>query len=675
LNRENGFILANLTVGVNDLRTSHPTLADQWHPTRNGSLTSAQVTAGSNRKVWWKRECRPNVFHEWETAVKKIARGGTGCPVCANQIVLVGYNDLRTSNLAIAAQWHPTRNGSLTPEQVTAGSTKKVWWKCTVSGIDHEWEAIIRSRVKGNLGCPICANKAVLAGYNDLRTRNPAIADQWHPTKNGLLTPEQVTAGSNKKVWWKCTLTGVDHEWESTIGERVRGRGCPICANKAVLAGYNDLRTSNPAIAVEWHSIRNGSLTAEQVTAGSDKKVWWKCTVTGVDHEWESTIGSRARSGSGCPICASKIVLVGYNDLRTRNPAIADQWHPTRNGLLTPEQVTAGSNKKVWWKCTVSGIDHEWEAVISSRSQDGNSCPICVNQIVLVGYNDLRTSNPAIADQWHPTRNGLLTPEQVAIASGKKVWWKCTVTGIDHEWEAVICSRTRGNHNGCPVCANQIVLVGYNDLRTSNPAIADQWHPTKNGLLTPEQVTSGSNKKVWWKCTSADIDHEWEAIIGDRSGGNACPNCSIGKTEKAFRKALEKLSSYNFYSTKIPLKRLSRKRDIAQIDMLNDELRIAIEYDGAWTHGENALYKTTLEQKLAYDKETTEALVRAGYKVVRIRNHDASQKLPFVPVAAEYASNVYQITYKSFGKDRDTIDKVVHRIIEEKKDWFSMSGR
>jgi hypothetical protein len=51
----------------------------------------------------------------------------------------------------------------------------------------------------------------------------PESLEQWHPLKNGALTPFHVTYGSHQKVWWKCPK-GDDHEWEATVKERVRNK-------------------------------------------------------------------------------------------------------------------------------------------------------------------------------------------------------------------------------------------------------------------------------------------------------------------------------------------------------------------------------------------------------------------------------------------------------------------
>ena len=68
-----------------------------------------------------------------------------------------------------------------------------------------------------------------MAGFNDLATTHPKIAAQWHSGLNGQLTPQMVTAGSHKKVWWICVE---DHVWKAVVYSRTgkQQRGCPVCA-------------------------------------------------------------------------------------------------------------------------------------------------------------------------------------------------------------------------------------------------------------------------------------------------------------------------------------------------------------------------------------------------------------------------------------------------------------
>ena len=344
-------------------------------------------------------------------------------------------NSLLFANPEIAKEWNREKNGNLKPEHFAANSHKKVWWKCSKG---HEWQATIKERNNGN-GCPYCAGKKVLSGYNDLQTVNPTLAKEWNYEKNNRLTPMEVTPNSHLKVWWKCSQ---GHEWQASIADRNSGRGCPYCAGKKVLKGFNDLQTVNPTLAAEWHHEKNKGLTPADVTPNSHETVWWKCNE---GHEWQAIIGNRHK-GNGCPYCAGQKVLKGTNDLQTVNPILANEWNYERNNGLTPVDVSPNSNKKVWWKCSKG---HEWQAIIQGRNK-GAGCPFCSGRYAIKGVNDLQTVNPALAKEWNYERNNGLTPVDVMPNSDKKVWWKCE---NGHEWQAMIGNRHRGN--GCPICRSK----------------------------------------------------------------------------------------------------------------------------------------------------------------------------------------------------------------------------
>ena len=84
---------------------------------------------------------------------------------------------------------------------------------------------------------------------NSLSSQHPDIAAEWNYEKNTLLTPQMISYGSGKKVWWKCSC---GHEWQSTVSNRVLGNGCPYCSNQKVLPGFNDLATTHPNLVKEW---------------------------------------------------------------------------------------------------------------------------------------------------------------------------------------------------------------------------------------------------------------------------------------------------------------------------------------------------------------------------------------------------------------------------------------
>ncbi|GEM_PF-2446503 len=97
-------------------------------------------------------------------------------------------------------------------------------------------------------------------------TAHSELTEQWDEDKNGLLTPETVTAGARRKVWWHCEY---GHSWQASVFSRTGGTGCPVCAGKVVEKGQNDLATTNPKLAAQWDSRKNGSLSAIRADMGA----------------------------------------------------------------------------------------------------------------------------------------------------------------------------------------------------------------------------------------------------------------------------------------------------------------------------------------------------------------------------------------------------------------------
>ena len=544
-------------------------LMAEWNWEKNNELgfSPETLTLGSNKIVWW--TCDKG--HEWQVSIKHRNKV-RGCPYCANRRVLKGFNDLQTLNPTLAKEWIYEKNNSLTPADVMPNSNKNAWWKCSKG---HEWQATIAERNRGS-GCPYCANQKVLIGFNDLATTNPSIATEWNYNKNQELLPTMVPPGSQKRVWWKCSF---GHEWQETIVKRtIRGYGCPVCSGHKVLAGFNDLATICPDVAEEWHPTKNGDLLPSQVAPKSGKKVWWICRK---GHEWQACIGSRTHLRARCPICNQELktsfpeqailfycrILTSATSRNTDYGKEIDIYLPKyrtgieHNGRYYHKDKQELDEKKIAFFAQkgiriISVVESDKNSVFNntieySVSSNKESLNWTIGELLkLIGFenidvdverdaskiyeqyivgekaNSLASNNPEVAKEWNYKKNGLLTPELVSNSSGKKVWWKCCK---GHEWRATVSDRKKGY--GCPYCAGRMVLQGYNDLETTHPNLALEWHPTKNGELSPSMVSYGSGKKVWWKCSQG---HEWQAKIQSRNNGTGCREChrkQFGKNE------------------------------------------------------------------------------------------------------------------------------------------------
>lgn len=647
------------------LADNYPNIAAEWHPYKNGKLLPSEVTSGSIKKVWWKCNVCGN---EWQATVGNRTNRKSGCPFCSMRKVIEGKTDLQTKNPGIAKEWNYEKNCDLKPTEVSVSSNIKVWWKCNVCG--YEWNAKVGNRTNLGRGCPKCGKLLQKNTYREehiskvgsLVDTNPKLAKEWHPTRNGSMTPETVSAGCSDKAWWLLPYddpnTGkhFDFEWKASIASRNSGIGCPFLSGKC-WPGFNDLTTTNHEILKYWDYSKN-KRKPELYTKGNHEKVWWICDY---GHSFKSSVAAQCRKYS-CPVCnkekqtsfpeqaiyfyirqilpeaingdktaldgleldifiPSKKIGIEYdgyawhkntdkdinkdtickqkgiklirvreegcktykndstlvyyykysdwqaldkiikeicsyltskcidisierdinkieemyftdkrnNSAAVSNPELLSIWHPTKNAGLTLYQFNHGSEKIAWWQ---DSLGHEYKCRINVMTREGEHCPYCSNRKLLVGFNDLQTKFPDIAAEWNYEKNEGIKPSEVRYNKGK-FWFKCGTCG--NEWQAYLENRTRDNNpTGCPVCGNRRAInakMKNNILSEKYPELVSEWNYERNGNLKPSDVTANSKLRVWWKCS---YGHEWETSILHRTyRKSSCPTCQSIKHSRA----------------------------------------------------------------------------------------------------------------------------------------------
>ncbi|CAN5376185.1 hypothetical protein BH09MYX1_BH09MYX1_03870 [soil metagenome] len=155
----------------NQLSKKFPKLAKEWHPSLNGTLKPTEVSYGTTRKVWW--QCKRVEEHAWQVSVNIRTNGQSGCPFCAGQKVH-RTNCLATQFPAVAAEWHETANGKLTPADVLGTSKARASWRCRTNP-RHVWKARVEDRTRSGSGCPSCFALARSTGelYRDRPSFGP----------------------------------------------------------------------------------------------------------------------------------------------------------------------------------------------------------------------------------------------------------------------------------------------------------------------------------------------------------------------------------------------------------------------------------------------------------------------------------------------------------------------
>jgi hypothetical protein len=135
------------------LSSEHPALAIEFDPDKNNGVRADQVHPRSHTKFVWTCSACAN---KWSSTVA-LRAAGHGCPRCGYQRVADKLSRPKPGESFAdrfperAIQWHPTQNGTLTPDQVRPASNKMAWWLCEQG---HEWQARVATRRRS--GCPDC---------------------------------------------------------------------------------------------------------------------------------------------------------------------------------------------------------------------------------------------------------------------------------------------------------------------------------------------------------------------------------------------------------------------------------------------------------------------------------------------------------------------------------------
>ncbi|PJE23848.1 MAG: lysine biosynthesis protein LysW [Mycobacterium sp.] len=220
----------------------------------------------------------------------------------------------------------------------------------------------------------------------------------------------------------------------------------------------------------------------------------------------------------------------------------------------------------------------------------------------------LAQEHPEVAAQWHPTRNGKLTPDAVVHTSKRSVWWRDAACG--HEWEESVRDRNKYQRYLCPQCRTILDSLAYqfpllaNEWSPRNPVTA--WHVRPNGttLFAPE-----------WVCSN-DPTHLWIATLTSRTNGSDCPECrETGKSKVELDHLAAANEIFGKARSGVKLRSIEFTRRptwTADITVpLPDSRTLVIEYDGGYWH----------KDKVDIDRAKSLDLVAGGYRVVRLREH------------------------------------------------------
>lgn len=493
-------------------------LMDEWDYEKNIDLDPSRLAIGSNKKAAWICSLCGN---KWETSIYHRAIKGSCCRKCSSRR-RKDFNvdkSIFKTHPKISKDWFQDKNGKLSPKMFPKGSRYVAKWKCHTCGLEAE------QSIKSYNGCKSCKKADRLKGKN-LQTEFPEIAKEWDFSKNEGKSPEEFPPHSNKYADWTCLTC--NHSWPAKIANRTSlGRGCPACRNKVVVVGQNDLATTHPYLANEWHPKKNKDLTPQEVTYGSGKKVWWVCPN---GHEYPATILHRSH-GTECPKCnegrqTSFAEQATYFYIKKLYPDAINRY--TANFLKTMEL-------DIYIPSINFAIEYDGEAWHKQNTikREQRKYRLCKeNGIKLIR---LREKMPALASD---IADEMFSMKDLYIPKNLEKMLQELLKRINFSSKWMISAGTDIN-----ISRDRHKILEYKtdlkkkSLASLHPEIAKEWHKTKNGNLLPEHFQPGTDQKAWWLCP--ECGHEYEAAIGKRTakkGATGCPPCGVEKSTQAKRK-------------------------------------------------------------------------------------------------------------------------------------------
>lgn len=491
---------------------NNPILLKEWNYEKNDKLgfNPNEMALHSNKKVWW---ICPICDHEYFATINNRVNG-TACPKCANE--------MKTSFGEQAIYFYLNKLFGAENRWNQIGYEADIFISCLNLAIEYDGELYHRGKNSDRretekyeeLRRNTITLIRVKENYKRIKLNNSAsytieINDRNYDKSIPRLIDQLLT------IIYSIYGKGIEEVLKNKLDVNIKRDRQLIYQQYIVQRKENSIEYKYPELLKEWDYDKN-FIKPRSLTLGSNKKVWWKCSL---GHSYEQSVNTHKKSG--CPYCSSQKVLSGFNDLKTKYPEIAKEWDYKKN-KIGPENVLPFSNKNYYWICN---NNHSYIAKPSKkcREEEPTKCPICSNKKILVGFNDLKTKYPEIAKEWDYNKNKK-RPEDYFVGSGYKAWWICTK---GHSYNSYIYSRTGYKKAKCPICANKKILEGYNDLKTLRPDLLLDWDYKKNSLK-PEEVVLGSNKKVHWKCHLCG--HEWISSPSCRCyTEQGCKSCSMKK--------------------------------------------------------------------------------------------------------------------------------------------------
>ena len=492
----------------NSFAALHPEVMDEF--SHDNEIDPFTVTEKSGLNVSW--ICRNNPEHKWMATFYSRANGQGGCNICRGY----NYGIMFYEEHSDFEKYYDTENNERPFTSYSNRSNEYVWWKCDKNH-SFKWSIINFSR-GGTFKCPICSNRQLLVGENDLKSQYPDLALEFDAAKNNILPEEILYTNTDDSIWWLCRE---GHSFQRSIWYRVNiVRECPICNRTIVVKGINDFQTKYPKVSYVW-DYESNIRTPDSISDKSDGKYSFICRR---GHHYEIYLSTAKKYHFKCPVCSYKLIQPGINSLVDTDEELSREL--SRNEPRKPYELHKYSKYHALWECPICHGDYLYP--INERNVGDKNCPYCNNRRVLAHFNSLL----AKAKEWSSSNE--LAADQVLRTTIHYGLWECPKCHGEYSYS--IKDRYVGD-NSCPYCNNQKPLAGYNTLKVKCEDLMREWNYRSNYLIiNPDSILPTYSEEVWWICNcgkSYKMSPK-KRLYYQKRHMKSCPYCK-GRRRKKYR--------------------------------------------------------------------------------------------------------------------------------------------
>ncbi|CEP95548.1 DNA-directed RNA polymerase subunit P [[Clostridium] sordellii] len=497
-----------------------------------------EYTRSSDKKIWIK--CLKKDYHgSYEVKCYSFS-AGTRCPYCSSQKIHMKDSFGEYYKEILEEIWDYDKN-KLNPYELSIGSGKKIWIKCTQKDYHESYEMIVSDFTSGKR-CPYCSSQKVHPKDSFGEYHKDILENIWDYDKNKI-DPYELSKNSGRKIWIKCTEKDYHGSYETTGTNFTSGKRCPYCRSLKIHPKDSFGECHKEILREIWDYDKN-KLEPYNLAPNTHKKVWIKCTEKEYHGSYETTCHNFT-SGNRCPYCRSLKVHIKDSFGEYHKEILKDIWDYDKN-TIGPYELSPNSNKKVWIKCVEKDYHGSYE-IDCNKFTSGIRCPYCARKKkVHIKDSFGEYHKEILKDIWDYDKN-TISPYELSPHSNKKVWIKCLEKDYHDSYEIGCNKFTSGTR--CPYCVNLKIHHRDSFGGIYKDVLQDIWDYEKN-KVDPHNISPSTTKKVWIKCTEKDYHGSYQVTCGSFTSGTRCPYCANQKIHpkdsfgEYHKKILEKVWDY-----------------------------------------------------------------------------------------------------------------------------------